>query len=78
MPTYRPTLKILSQVTANKLFFKDGLNTKIDSLQDKFDVSCVANSSVQELLRGIRQQMDSLISLPEKEMSAMALGLAHR
>ena len=46
--------------------------------QDKFDVSCVANSAVQELMRGIRQQMDSLITLPEKEMSAMALGLAHR
>ena len=24
MPTYRPTLKLLSRVTANKLFFKDG------------------------------------------------------
>lgn len=46
-------------------------------IKDKFDISCVANSSVQELMRGIRQQMDSLISLPEKEMSAMALGLAH-
>ena len=26
MPTYRPTLKILSRVTANKLFFKEGPN----------------------------------------------------
>ena len=25
MPTYRPTLEILSRMTANKLFFKDGL-----------------------------------------------------
>ena len=25
MPTYQPTLKILSRVTANKTFFKDGL-----------------------------------------------------
>ena len=25
MPSYWPTLKILSLVTANKLFFKDGL-----------------------------------------------------
>ena len=24
MSTYRPTLKILSRVTANKIFFKDG------------------------------------------------------
>ena len=46
--------------------------------QEKFNISCVANSNVQELMRGIRTQMDSLISLPTKEMSAMALGLAHR
>ncbi|KAL4217479.1 Nucleolar protein 58 [Mactra antiquata] len=46
-------------------------------IKETFNISCVANSSVQELMRGIRQQMDSLITLPAKEMSAMALGLAH-
>ncbi|XP_046376618.2 nucleolar protein 58-like [Haliotis rufescens] len=47
-------------------------------IKDKFDVQCVTNSNIQELMRGIRSQMDSLITgLPEKEMSAMALGLAH-
>ncbi|XP_052813798.1 nucleolar protein 58-like isoform X2 [Mya arenaria] len=46
-------------------------------IKEKFNLSCVANSSVQELMRGIRNQMDSLITLPTKEMSAMALGLAH-
>lgn len=47
--------------------------------QEKFQVSCVSNSAVQELMRGIRSQVDSLITgLPEKERTAMALGLAHR
>ena len=43
------------------------------------DLQCVANSNVQELMRCIRSQRDSLIEgLPKKEMSAFALGLAHR
>ncbi|KAG0423594.1 hypothetical protein HPB47_000633 [Ixodes persulcatus] len=47
-------------------------------IKDKFDISCVANSSIQELMRCIRSQVDGLITgLPRKEMTAMALGLAH-
>ncbi|XP_077514638.1 nop5 ribonucleoprotein [Amblyomma americanum] len=47
-------------------------------IKDKFSISCVANSSIQELMRCIRSQVDSLITgLPKKEMTAMALGLAH-
>lgn len=46
-------------------------------IKEKFNISCVANSAIQELMRGIRTQMDSLISLPGKEMASMALGLAH-
>lgn len=47
-------------------------------IKEKFDISCVANSSIQELMRCIRSQVDGLITgLPEKEMTAMALGLAH-
>lgn len=47
-------------------------------IKEKFSLSCVTSSAVQELMRGIRLQLDSLISgLPGKEMSAMALGLAH-
>ena len=30
--------------------------------QDKFSLSCVTSSAVQELMRGIRLQLDSLIS----------------
>jgi len=47
-------------------------------IKDKFDLQCVNNTSVNELIRGIRSQMTNLITgLSEKEMSAMALGLAH-
>ncbi|XP_037268482.2 nop5 ribonucleoprotein [Rhipicephalus microplus] len=47
-------------------------------IKEKFDISCVANSSIQELMRCIRSQVDGLITgLPKKEMTAMALGLAH-
>ncbi|XP_061189001.1 nucleolar protein 58-like [Saccostrea echinata] len=47
-------------------------------IKEKFNVSCVSNSAIHELMRGIRSQMDSLITgLPQKEMAAMALGLAH-
>ena len=47
-------------------------------IKEKFNLNCVYNSNIHELMRGIRSQMNSLITgLPEKEMSAMALGLAH-
>lgn len=47
-------------------------------IKEKLSLNCVSSSAVQELMRGIRLQLDSLISgLPGKEMSAMALGLAH-
>ncbi|KAM3959145.1 nop5 ribonucleoprotein [Aphomia sociella] len=48
------------------------------AIREKFDLQCVSNSNVQELLRCIRSQMDNLLAgLPKKEMTAMALGLAH-
>lgn len=47
-------------------------------IKDKFSLQCVSNTAVQELMRCIRSQLDSLLSgLPKKEMTAMALGLAH-
>ncbi|XP_014679090.1 PREDICTED: nucleolar protein 58-like isoform X2 [Priapulus caudatus] len=47
-------------------------------IKDKLNLSCVANSSIQELMRGIRAQMSSLITgIDQKDISAMALGLAH-
>ncbi|XP_015119869.1 nucleolar protein 58 [Diachasma alloeum] len=49
-----------------------------NAIKDKLSLSCVSNNSIQELMRCIRSQMDSLLAgLPKKEMTAMALGLAH-
>ncbi|KAB0797602.1 hypothetical protein PPYR_08595 [Photinus pyralis] len=49
-----------------------------NAIKDKFSLQCVSNTAVQELMRCIRSQSDSLIAgLPKKEMTAMALGLAH-
>ncbi|XP_018784188.1 PREDICTED: nucleolar protein 58 [Bactrocera latifrons] len=49
-----------------------------NAIKDKLAVPCVYNTGVQELMRCIRQQADSLLSgLPKREMTAMALGLAH-
>lgn len=49
------------------------------NFQEKFNLGCVANNNIQELMRCIRAQADGLISsLPEKELTAMSLGLAHR
>ncbi|XP_015602467.1 nucleolar protein 58 [Cephus cinctus] len=49
-----------------------------NAIKDKLSLSCVSNTAIQELMRCIRSQMDSLLaSFPKKEMTAMALGLAH-
>ncbi|KAL1117175.1 hypothetical protein AAG570_004502, partial [Ranatra chinensis] len=49
-----------------------------NTIKDKLSLSCVSNNSVQELIRCIRSQTESLLAgLSQKEMSAMALGLAH-
>ena len=48
-------------------------------IKEKLSISCVTGMGVAELMRGIRQQMTSLISgLPETEINVMALGLSHR
>lgn len=47
-------------------------------IKEKFDINCVCSTAVNELMRGIRSQMNSLITgLSEKETTAMSLGLAH-
>jgi len=49
-----------------------------NAIKEKFDLKCIYNTNVQELMRCIRTQSESLLSgLPKKEMTAMALGLAH-
>lgn len=47
-------------------------------IKEKFSVQCLSNTAVQELMRCIRSQLDSLIAgLAKKENVAMVLGLAH-
>lgn len=48
-------------------------------IKEKLSISCVYSSAILELMRGIRQQMDSLITgLNDSELDTMALGLSHR
>ena len=47
-------------------------------IKDALDIKCVNNNNINELMRGIRNQMTSLIdSISNKDMHAMILGLSH-
>ncbi|XP_034471856.1 nucleolar protein 58 [Drosophila innubila] len=73
----KKTLKklLVDDVQASLLVADAKLGTAI---KEKLSVQCVYNTGVQELMRCIRQQADSLLGgLPKREMTAMALGLAH-
>jgi len=49
-----------------------------NAIKDNLNLPCLSNTAVQELMRCIRSQMDGLLAgFPKKEMTAMALGLAH-
>lgn len=75
--TLKKTLKkLVVDEVQNELLVADA---KLgNAIKDKMDLQCVSNSGVQELLRCIRSQSESLLAgLPKKEMTAMALGLAH-
>ncbi|XP_016987472.1 nucleolar protein 58 [Drosophila rhopaloa] len=75
-PLKKTLKKILVDDVQSSLLVADAkLGTAI---KDKLSVQCVYNTGVQELMRCIRQQADSLLGgLPKREMTAMALGLAH-
>ncbi|XP_062383830.1 nucleolar protein 58 isoform X3 [Sardina pilchardus] len=48
------------------------------AIKEKLNLNCVHSPAVAELMRGIRNQMEGLITgLPPREISAMSLGLAH-
>ncbi|XP_014246606.1 nucleolar protein 58 [Cimex lectularius] len=67
--------KVLKEATDQILIADAKLG---NAIKDKFNVSCVSNTNVMELLRCIRSQVDNLLSgLDKKDISAMALGLAH-
>uniref|UniRef100_G3WD26 Nucleolar protein 58 n=2 Tax=Sarcophilus harrisii TaxID=9305 RepID=G3WD26_SARHA len=47
-------------------------------IKDKLNLSCIHSPTITELMRGIRSQIEGLITgLPSREMAAMCLGLAH-
>jgi len=48
-----------------------------NAIKEKFNINCVSNTNVQDLMRLIRGQMESLMKIPEKEIAAMRIGLAH-
>ena len=48
-------------------------------IKDKLNISCIHGGAVNELMRGIRQQMSALLSgIPESQLNIMSLGLSHR
>lgn len=75
--TLKKTLKkLVVEDVQNQLLVADA---KLgNAIKEKVELQCVSNNGVQELLRCIRSQSESLLAgLPKKEMTAMALGLAH-
>jgi len=48
-------------------------------LKKEFEINCVTNSNIQELMRNIRSQLDSFISpmVEASHLAQMSLGLAH-
>ncbi|XP_041997728.1 probable nucleolar protein 5-2 [Salvia splendens] len=49
-----------------------------NSIKEKLQIECVHNNSVMELMRGVRSQLNELISgLAAQDMAPMSLGLSH-
>jgi len=47
-------------------------------IKEKLGIKCIHDNSVNELMRGIRSQMESLVTgMPESDLRAMKLGLSH-
>jgi len=74
----KPLKKILKKVSDDAEETLLVADSKMgSSIKEKFNINCVSNSNVQDLMRLIRGQMESLIKVPEKEVAAMRIGLAH-
>jgi len=68
--------KVVAEDAHEKLAVADAKLGNV--IKEKMELACEANSKISELMRCIRSQASGLISgLPDKEMSAMELGLAH-
>ena len=75
--TLKKTLKkLVDEDVQNQLLVADA---KLgSSIKEKLSLQCMSNTGVQELMRCIRSQSESLLAgLPKKELTAMTLGLAH-
>lgn len=68
--------KLVDKDVQNQILVAD---TKLgNAIKEKFNVDCIYNTGVHELMRAIRGHLDSLVNgLQEKEETAMKLGLAH-
>merc|ERR1712096_303349 len=68
--------KIVAEDAHEKLAVADAKLGNV--IKEKLELTCVYDSKIGELMRCIRSQVSGLISgLPDKEMAAMELGLAH-
>lgn len=68
--------KVVAEDAHEKLAVADAKLGNV--IKEKLEIACVYDSKVGELMRCIRSQASGLISgLPDKEMTAMELGLAH-
>jgi len=67
---------VLSEDVQDTLITSD---KKLGSLlKTKLNIDCIQNKKMDELVRGIRSQLNSLVTgLTETEMKSMTLGLAH-
>ncbi|OQV20762.1 Nucleolar protein 58 [Hypsibius exemplaris] len=68
--------KIVAEDANEQLAVADSLLGKV--IKDKFNLTCVHNTAISELMRCIRTQTNNLITeVSERENTAMSLGLAH-
>lgn len=70
------TKKIVPQYPDETLAVSDA--KLAGAIKEKFNISCVTNNVVQELMTCIRSQMPNLVAdWSEEEEAAMQLGLSH-
>nr|CAB3264405.1 nucleolar protein 58 [Phallusia mammillata] len=76
----KPLKKILKKIVAKDAHENLAVaDAKLgQAIKEKVNLPCIYSPAVQEVMRGIRAHVDSLITgLPARDMTAMALGLAH-
>lgn len=76
----KPLKKLLKKVFAEEAHEKLAVwDAKLgNTIKDKLGIQCVSNTSIGELMRCIKSQVEGLIpGFQEKELAAMALGLGH-